>query len=230
MYYIYELIDSTTDLPFYVGKTITPHGRYAQHRSDFSGEFMMVSGYIRQLLRRGGDFSMNIIYSTNYEEDADDMERALVNEYANCYTILNADLFEENKSFYNSRECGVDGLYCNRKGCVVCSEIKTHHMEQRIISIFEEHNGAVFRAVVDLCLWRNMGNRLSEQGVNYIKINSDKHTCIVFCDYVPYKTREFGFVEISCRDAVDELTTVPMLFPKYGNRSSGGTWNLTPAR
>lgn len=33
-WYVYELIDPRSGVPFYIGKTCTPHGRFSAHKSD----------------------------------------------------------------------------------------------------------------------------------------------------------------------------------------------------
>lgn len=120
--------------------------------------------------------------------------------------------------------------YCHVRGCDRCDKHEANLRAKQIQDVLMSYSGPVFRAVIDDALWRNMGNRLSEQNANYFSVMQDETSRLVVSSIDPYKRKDFGFVEISSIAAIQELTTNKNLFPEFGNRSSGGDWRLTEER
>jgi hypothetical protein len=83
MYYIYELIDPTTLLPFYVGKGKGKRAQYHidQNRKGKNTENIHKDNIIRQLLAEGLEPIINYVFWTEDENTAYEHEELLINQY-----------------------------------------------------------------------------------------------------------------------------------------------------
>lgn len=74
-WYVYELVDPRTDTTFYIGKTATPHGRFAAHKGDPASA---AHARLTEIRLAGAGAEMRIIATFHSEDAALDYELYLI--------------------------------------------------------------------------------------------------------------------------------------------------------
>lgn len=232
MYYIYELVNPVTNIPFYVGQTNNPRVRLNQHRYATSGNsnVILADEYIKVMRRGGNEPIMNIIDETDSKAHVDELERYYINEYRMTYNILNVfhmPYMYDDEEYDPVKMCGVDGKYCNRiYECDVCMEHYKTRLKRLLYTVFYESgmdHGYICYVHDDRLDWKRLQKKLARDKVRFIRVPKGEGSSVVFTDSW-VKHRDFRFEQIELDDAYDLYTSDEFLFPSYGNRSSSRGW------
>jgi len=158
MYYVYELIDPRTDVPFYVGKGKGDRADMHYKRSEWWYN-KRKAGRIKKLLELNLRYYVNKVFFTEYETEATLFETKLIQQYGRIG-------FEDNGILLN---LSIDANPPSRKGKPGTFKGKTHSSATK--EILREHNKKQFedpqqrilRKNKSIELWQNEEYRLKQK-------------------------------------------------------------------